>query len=50
MSSDKSLPKATMKVFSYNCEVAVRSGVFKCPGWHKFAVDLGLKPVPEEEK
>ena len=50
MNSDKSLPKATMKHVSYNCEVAARSEVFKCPELHKFAVDLGRKPMPEEEK
>ena len=52
MNNVKSLPKATMKLLSYNCEVAARdrSEVFKCPGWHKFALDLGLKPMPEVDK
>ena len=50
MNNDKSLPKVTMKLLWYNCEVAARSEVFKCPGWRKFALDLGLKPMPEEEK
>ena len=47
MNSDKSLPKNTMKLLSFNCEVAARTKIFVCPGWHKFAIDLGLKPMPE---
>ena len=47
MNSDKSLPKNTMKLLSFNCEKAARPKIFVCPGWHKFAIDLGLKPMPE---
>ena len=55
MNNGKSLPKATMKILSYNCEVAARSysEFFMCPGWqswHKFSLDLGLKPMPEVGK
>ena len=50
MNSNKSLPKNTMKLLSYNCEVAARRAVFKCTGWQKFVLHLGLKPMPEEEK
>ena len=47
MNSDKSLPKNTMKRRSFNCEVAARTKIFVCPVWHKFAIDLGLKPLAE---
>ena len=47
MNSDKSSPKNTMKLLSFNCEVAARTKIFECPGWHKFGIDLGLKPLAE---
>ena len=47
MNSNKSLPKSMMKLLSCNCEVAARREVFKCPGWHKFVLNLGLKSMPE---
>ena len=50
MNSDKSVPESTMKFLSFNCEVAARREIFKCPGWRTFALDLGLKPMPEQEK
>ena len=54
MNSDKSIPKNTMKLLSFNCEVAACRKIFVCPGWHKFAlamaIDLGLSPLPELEE
>ena len=50
MNSDKSIPKNTMKLLSFNCEVAARRKIFVCPGWRKFALDLGLWPMPELEE
>ena len=50
MNKDKSIPNPTMKLLSFNCEVAARRDIFVCPGWHKFAIDLGLKPMPEPDK
>ena len=47
LNKEKSIPNATMKLLSFNCEVAARRDIFVCPGWHKFAIDLGLKPMPE---
>ena len=47
LNKDKSIPNPTMKLLSFNCEVAARRDIFVCPGWHKFAIDLGLKPMPE---
>ena len=47
MNKDKSIPIPTMKLLSFNCEVAARREIFVCPGWHKFAIDLGLKPLAE---
>ena len=50
MNNDKSMPKPKMRILSCKYEVATRREVFKCPGWCKFAIDLGLKPMPEKEK
>lgn len=47
LNKDKTIPNPTMKLLSFNCEVAARRDIFVCPGWHKFAIDLGLKPMPE---
>ena len=47
MNGNKSIPKNTMSLLSFNCEVADGRNVFKCPGWRKFVVNLGLKPMPE---
>ena len=47
MNKDESVPNPTMKLLSFNCEVAARREMFVCPGWHKFAIDLGLKPLAE---
>ena len=47
LNKEKSIPNPTMKLLSFNCEVAARRDIFVCPGWHKFAIDLGLKPMPE---
>ena len=47
MNKDKTIPNATIKLLSFNCEVAARTKIFVCPGWHKFAIDLGLKPLAE---
>ena len=47
MNKEKSIPNPTMKLLSFNCEVAARTKIFVCPGWHKFAIDLGLKPLAE---
>ena len=41
MNKDKSLPNSTMKLLSFNCAVAGRRKIFKCPGWRKFALHLG---------
>ena len=50
MNKEKFIPNPTMKSLSFNCEVAARRKIFKCPGWRKFALELGLKPLPEPEK
>jgi hypothetical protein len=50
LNKDKSIPNPAMKLLSFNCEVAARRDIFVCPGWHKFAIDLGLKPMPEPDK
>lgn len=50
MNKDKSIPNATMKLLSFNYEVAARRDIFKCPGWRKFGLDLGLWPMPELEE
>ena len=47
LNKEKSIPNPTMKLLSFNCEVAARTKIFVCPGWHKFAIDLGLKPLAE---
>ena len=47
LNKEKSIPNPTMKLLSFNCEVAARRDIFVCPGRHKFAIDLGLKPMPE---
>ena len=47
LNKDKTIPNPAMKLLSFNCEVAARRDIFVCPGWHKFAIDLGLKPMPE---
>jgi hypothetical protein len=47
MNKEKTIPNPPMKLLSFNCEVAARREIFVCPGWHKFAIDLGLKPMPE---
>ena len=47
LNKEKSIPNPTMKLLSFNCEVAARRDIFVCPGLHKFAIDLGLKPMPE---
>ena len=46
MNKDKSLPNPTMKTLSFNCEVAARREIFKCPGWRKVVLDLGPGVVP----
>ena len=50
MNTDKSLPNPKISFLSFSCEVAARRKIFKCPGWCKFALDLGLSPLPELEK
>ena len=47
MNTDKSLPNPKISFLSFSCEVAARRKIFKCPGWRKFALDLGLKPLAE---
>ena len=47
LNKEKSIPNPTMKLLSFNYEVAARRDIFVCPGWHKFAIDLGLEPMPE---
>ena len=50
LNKDKTIPNPAMKLLSFNCEVAARREIFVCPGWHKFAIDLGLKPMPEQDE
>ena len=50
LNKDKSIPNPTMKLLSFNCEVAACREIFECPEWHKFAEDLGLSPLPELEE
>ena len=50
MNKDKSITNATMKLLSFNCEVAALRKIFECPGWRKFALNLGLWPMPELEE
>ena len=47
MNKEKSIPNPTMKLLSFNCKVAACCKILVCPGWHKFAINLGLKPVAD---